>query len=59
MEFPGGPLVRTWHFHLCDPGSIPGGELRTPTAARWEKKKNGAKGNCLSEIWCKCTVYNH
>ena len=39
MEFPGGPLVRTWHFHLCDPGSIPGCELRTPTPAMWGKKR--------------------
>ena len=23
-EFPGGPVVRTWHFNCCDPGSIPG-----------------------------------
>lgn len=23
-EFPGGLVVRTWRFHCCDPGSIPG-----------------------------------
>ena len=23
-EFPGGPVVGTWHFHCCGPGSIPG-----------------------------------
>ena len=23
-EFPGGPVVRTWCFYCCGPGSIPG-----------------------------------
>ena len=23
-EFPGEPVVRTWHFDCCDLGSVPG-----------------------------------
>ena len=36
-EFPGGPVVRTRHFHCSGPGSIPGGETKIPQAT-WLKK---------------------
>ena len=35
-EFPGGPVVRTRHFHCC---SIPGQGTKTPQAAQHGEKK--------------------
>ena len=29
-KFPGSPVVRTWHFHRCHLGSIPGQEIQIP-----------------------------
>ena len=29
-EFPGGPVVRTWHFHCCGPGSMLGQGTKIP-----------------------------
>ena len=29
-EFPGGPVVRTWHFHCCGPGSTLGQGTKIP-----------------------------
>ena len=34
--FPGGPVVRPWHFH--SPGSIPGGGTKILQAAAWQNK---------------------
>ena len=31
-EFPGSPVVRTWHFHCFGQGSVPGWETKTPQA---------------------------
>ena len=39
--FPGGPVVRTWSFHCCGLGSIPGGGTKILQAVRREKKKRG------------------
>ena len=42
-DFPGGPVVRTQHYHCQGPCSIPGQELRSfkphGTAEKKEKKK--------------------
>ena len=38
-EFPGGPVDRTWHFHCCGLGSIPGQELRYLKVHSMAKKK--------------------
>ena len=39
-EFPGGPVVRTQHFHCRGPGSIPSRETKILQAAwRGQKKK--------------------
>ena len=32
-------MVRTWHFHCCDPGSVPGGELRSRKLCSGSKNK--------------------
>ena len=39
-EFPGGPVVRTWHSHCQGPGSIPGQGTKI-LQAEWggQKKK--------------------
>ena len=39
-EFPGGPAVRTWHFHCCGLGSIPGQGTRIPKAVLWWDQTN-------------------
>ena len=41
-EFPGGPVVRTWHFHFRGPGSIrgQGTKIRKPGGAAKNKKQN-------------------
>ena len=39
QEFPGGPGVRTWHFHCCGPGSTPCWGTKIPQAARHSKKQ--------------------
>ena len=33
-EFPGGPMVRTWRFHCCGTGSIPGRGTKIPQAGQ-------------------------
>ena len=39
-EFPGGPVVRSQHFHCWGPGSIPGRGTKIPTSpVAWPKKK--------------------
>ena len=46
-EFPGGPVVRTPHFHCRGPGSIPGQGTKIlqatrhsqKTPKRWNEKK--------------------
>ena len=38
-EFPGGPVVRTRHFHCWVPGSIPGRGTKIPQAAAQPGKK--------------------
>ena len=43
-EFPGGPVVRTLHFH--GPGSIPGRGTKIPQAKFRDQKQNKTK-NCL------------
>ena len=45
-EFPGDPVVRTWCFHCCGPGSIPGPGTKIPAShAGWlaEKTKQPQK----------------
>ena len=37
-EFPGAPVVRTWRFHCCGPGSIPGWGTNIPQAAQSGQK---------------------
>ena len=47
-EFPGCPVVRTWCFHCCGPGSIPGRGTKIPQATQCgqkKKKKDHAKDN--------------
>ena len=39
MEVPGGPVVRTGHFHCLGPGSILGPGTKIPQAAQ-PKKEN-------------------
>ena len=40
-EFPGSPVVRTWHFYCWGPGSIAGWGTKILQAARHgQKKKN-------------------
>ena len=36
--FPGGPVVRTWHFHHWGLDSVPGWETKIPQAACAAKK---------------------
>ena len=41
-EYPGGPVVRTWHFHCDSPGSVPAGNRfhMKPLLAGGQKKKD-------------------
>ena len=39
MEFPGGPMVNTQHFHRHDPGLIPGWGIHILQAPRHGQKK--------------------
>ena len=39
MEFPGSPVVRTWHFHCQGLGSIPNQGTKTLQAAQLGQKK--------------------
>ena len=54
MEFPGGPVVRTWHFHNHGLGSISG--LRTKILqATWQAQKmKKRKFKKLAEILMEC-----
>ena len=36
---PGGPVVKTWHFHCHDQGSISGWRTKIPQATQLKKKK--------------------
>ena len=42
-EFHGGPGVRTWHFHCCGQGSIPGWGTKIPQAAWQGQQKKVAE----------------
>ena len=53
-EFPGGPVVRIWHFHRCSPGSIPSLETEIPHHAAAKKKKAAAVKSMDPS-----TVHNH
>ena len=44
-EFPGGLVVRIWHFHCYGPGSIPGQGTEIPQAMQCGKIK--IKEPCL------------
>ena len=39
MEFPDGTVVRTWRFHCCGPGSVPGWGMKILQATRCSQKK--------------------
>ena len=39
-EFAGGPVIRTWLFHCCGPGSVPGQGTKILKAVQPKKKKN-------------------
>ena len=43
-EFPRGPVIRTWHFHYCGPGSALGRGTKI-LQAMWhgQKKKKGTE----------------
>ena len=59
-EFPAGPVVRTWCFYCCEPGSIPGRETRILKAPRCSQKKKKNDGRFLisvlrkNERMCAC-----
>ena len=38
-DFPGGPVVRTLHFHCQDLGLLPGWGTRIPHASKYDQKK--------------------
>ena len=42
-EFPGGPVLRTPHFHCQGPGSIPGQGTKIPQAAQHDQKRKKKK----------------
>ena len=56
-EFPGGPVVRTQHFHCYGPGSIPGWETKILQAARHGQKNKKTKNNGVQPAmpWMKLT----
>ena len=39
MEFPGGPVVRTWWFHCHGPGSIPSRGTKLSQAVQHSQKE--------------------
>ena len=41
---PGGPVVKTWHFHCHDQGSISDWRTKIPEAMQLEKKKKKIYG---------------
>ena len=49
-EFPGGPVVRTLHFHCCGPGLIPGWGTKIPQATQHGQKKKKEK-LMLLQFW--------
>ena len=63
-EFPDSPVVRTWHFHCHDLGSIPGWETKIPQAAWPKEKKKKIKKGYMSKwdffhtvkVCCCCQV---
>ena len=44
-EFPGGPVVRTWHFHCPGSGSTPGWGTEIMHGVDQKKKKKYTKQN--------------
>ena len=42
-KFPGGPVVRTGHFHFSGPGSIPGQRTKIPQNMLWGQKTQETK----------------
>ena len=42
-KFPGGPMIRTWCFHCCGPGSIPGQGTKILQAAQSGQNKQKTK----------------
>ena len=52
--FSGGPVLRTWRFHCCDLGSIPGrGIVNKILQAAWHgrKEKEAAKAPLIQVTW--------
>ena len=43
QEFRGSPVVRSWCFHCCDPGSVPGWGTKIPQAEQFGQKTNKQK----------------
>ena len=41
-EFPGGPVVRTWHFHCRGPGFDPGWGTKIPQTTHPNKQTNNS-----------------
>ena len=39
LEFPGSLVVRIWHFHCCDPDSVPSLNPTSSPCMPWPKKK--------------------
>lgn len=37
-EFSGSPVVRTWYFHYCGPGSVPGRRTKIPRSCSVAKQ---------------------
>ena len=51
-EFPGGRVVRNWHFHCCSLDSIPGLETEIPhQAAGGRENRRKRKAENLQETW--------
>ena len=56
QEFPGGPVVRTQHFHCPGLGSIPGWGTKIPQAA-WQSQKKKKKQSITSRMDKEDVVY--
>ena len=54
-EFPGGPVVRTWHFHCCGLGSIPGQGTKILQAVQCcQKKERASEMRNWRQVLCLC-----